>query len=196
MELRAIERSRRNEQLSKTTAAKTEPSARPETSAGPQTLQARSKADRLSVSRQALAFLEEQNRQVMERAREEAARRDADPLDGLSEEKDALDFMDKQLKMLNKCQKIAARIMAGDKVPPEDERYLMEHDQEGYKMALALRRPKKHPKEYKSVLDDEDRGKTAGSGETEGPSAVSEPSAGSETGNGTASGGEDGAATE
>ena len=78
-------------------------------------------------------------------------------LDAMETQKKQLDSMDKKLDMMNKCQKIAAAIMRGDRVPPEDLRYLMEHDKEGYKMALALRRPKKDPEDVKSVLDEEDR---------------------------------------
>ena len=49
-----------------------------------------------------------------------------------------LDSMEDKLDMMNKCQKIAAAIMRGDRVPPEDLRYLMEHDKEGYKLAMAF----------------------------------------------------------
>ena len=128
-------------------------------------LQRTSRSDRMTLSRQALAYLEEQNQQAQEQARLEAERKSG----GKSEEEHALDLLKNSLK----CVKIAARIMAGDKVPPEDERYLMENDPEGYKMALAMRKPKKNPKEWKSVLEDEDR-KSASqdNGSGEGPSDV------------------------
>lgn len=115
--------------------------------------------DRLALSRQALAFLDEQAREM-----ERASRQDA-KLSELSAKKKELDQLDKQLKALLNCQKIAARIMAGDKVPPEDLRYLEENDPEGFKLALALRRPKKHPKEWDSVLEDEKRAAEPSSGE-------------------------------
>lgn len=132
-------------------------------------LQRTSRSDRMTLSRQALAYLEEQNQQAQEQARLEAERK----TNGKSEEEQALDLLNKSLKAMKKCEKIAARIMAGDKVPPEDERYLAENDMEGYRMALALRRPKKDPKEWKSVLEDEDR-KSASedNGSEEGPSDV------------------------
>lgn len=138
---------------------------------------AQAKADRLALSRQVVNYLEERNRQIMEasRKREEES----------SPEKRQLDLMEKALKTMDKCQKIFARVSAGDKVPPEDLRYLEKNDPEGYKLALALRTPKKHPKEWKSVLDDEDRerpadetGESSGAGESPQPEAVA---AGSES---------------
>lgn len=65
------------------------------------------------------------------------------------------------------CMKIAANIMKGKKVPPEDEQYLMEHDPEGYKLTIAMRKPPKDDEECESVLDKEDRssGETSETGE-------------------------------
>lgn len=110
--------------------------------------------DRLALSRQAVAFLEEQAR---------ASRQEAE-LSDLGAKKKELDRLDKMMKALLNCQKIAARIMAGDRVPPEDLRYLEENDPEGYKLALALRKPKKDPKEWDSVLEDEDRAEASSGG--------------------------------
>ena len=47
--------------------------------------------------------------------------------------------------------------MKGNRVPLEDLRYLMEHDQAGYKLAMAMRRHNPDPEDEESVLDDEDR---------------------------------------
>lgn len=121
------------------------------------------RADRLALSRQVVSYLEERSRQIMEESR----KREESP------EKRQLDLMEKALKTMDKCQKIFARVSAGDKVPPEDLRYLEKNDPEGYKLALALRTPKKHPKEWKSVLDDEDRDRPAAeTGETSEPETV------------------------
>lgn len=180
MELRGIERARRKEQLSQRTADRVENAVQP------QTAPARSRDDRVALSRQALAFLEEQNRQAQERARQESERKSDYLLDRLNElngKKDELDNLGKQLKVMHKCQKIAARVMAGDKVPPEDLQYLMNNDPDGYKLAMALRRHKEDPEEHESVLDDEDRGRTAGDSGTESP-AVSQPAPSAETGGG------------
>ena len=109
----------------------------------------RAGSDRTAWSQAALSFLQELNRQDMEKQRklQEAKQK------GNSE----LDCLNEALKVMERCQKIAARIIKGDKVPPQDERYLMENDPDGYKLALACRQPKEKPKEWESVLDEEDR---------------------------------------
>lgn len=106
------------------------------------------RADQVALSRQAVAYLEEQNRQRLAQAEEQ---------DGSSAREALLKKMEKDLKKLDKCQRIYARVVKGDKVPPEDLQYLERCDPEGYKLALAMRRPNRHPKQWKSELDDEDR---------------------------------------
>lgn len=139
-----------------------------------------SKSDRLTLSRQAVKILEEQNRRFEEelRARREARMAEYSERtesDDTTADEASVDQLEKSLKVMDKCQKIAARIMRGDKVPPEDEQYLMNNDPEGYKLTLALRKPKKHPKEWESVLDDEDKkAESSGeNGEGSGPEEVS-----------------------
>lgn len=129
-----------------------EQTARPQVQKAPveKTKVQQRREDRLSLSKQALAMLEEQNRQ----AREQKAKEIEEMKQSANSE---IDAASKALKKMLKCQKIAARIMAGDKVPPEDEKYLMDNDPESYKLAIAMRKPKEDPKEYDSVLDDEDR---------------------------------------
>lgn len=108
----------------------------------------RSRADKQEWSQQALAFLQEVNRQDMEKQRKLLEVRQK----GNSE----LDAVTKALKTMDKCRKIASRIMKGDKVPPQDEQYLMDNDPDGYKLALVCREPKEKPKKWESVLEDED----------------------------------------
>lgn len=108
----------------------------------------RSRADKQEWSQQALAFLQEVNRQDMEKQRKLLEVRQK----GNSE----LDAVTKALKTMDKCRKIASRIMKGDKVPPQDEKYLMDNDPDGYKLALVCREPKEKPKKWESVLEDED----------------------------------------
>ena len=108
-------------------------------------------------------MLEEQNR----RAREEQERKKLETqMRGVSE----ADAVARELKKRIKCQKIAVRIQAGDKVPPQDERYLQENDPQTYQLAIALRQPKKDPKEWDTLLEDEDRegGSSENTGETDG----------------------------
>lgn len=135
-------------------------------------------SDQVTVSKDALAYLKEQARRTQELARRQAEKQNG------SEEESELDALAKTMKKMKKCQEIAARIMRGDKVPPEDEAYLMQNDVTGYKLALAMRTPKKDPKEWDSLLDEEDK-QGGGSGEAE--SAETAPTG--ETG-GSASGGE------
>lgn len=156
MELDLTSRLKRNQAAART-SAQIEKSQTPSKAQKPSVM---SKEDRLSLSRQAVAYLEEQNRQFQEKLeqhRRESAERVTQISLGEGKSEDELKGLDKSMKAMQKCQKIAARIMRGDKVPPEDEQYLANNDPEGYKLALALRKPKKHPKEWKSVLDDEDR---------------------------------------
>ena len=119
----------------------------------------RQTADRCALSRQALAYLERQNaiqQELLQRRASQEGRIRA-YLDDMKNKEKQLDLMRKALDTMKKCMKIAASIIKGNKVPPEDLRYLMKNDPVGYKMALAMRRENPDPKEEKSVLDDEDR---------------------------------------
>lgn len=169
MELRTTREMRQNEQLAKVMGKRAQTSDAPTKAQAPRPKEPN---DKFSLSRQALAYVEEQRRAVWDGDQEREQDRTGGLLDALETKKSELDSMSEKLKTLNKCQKIAAAIMRGDRVPPEDLRYLMEHDKEGYKMALALRRPKKDPEDVKSVLDEEDRngGRTREAGGGEAPS--------------------------
>ena len=157
------------------------PAARP-TQKGERKTAPRPSADRLELSRQWVEAMEEQ------RARTQAAllaggknaEGDSGGLLGYMEtEEDKLDAMSEQLDTQMKCLKIAMNIMKGKKVPPEDERYLMEHDPDGYKLAIAMKSmTKEDKKECESVLDDEDK-EGGESGET-GEAAPAESSSGTE----------------
>ena len=162
MELSIRGRQRRAEQIARPQSQKAQAPAEKRTG-----IQAR-REDRLALSKQALAMLEERNRQE----REQKAREIEEKKQSANGE---IDAATKALKKMLKCQKIAARIMAGDKVPPEDEKYLMDNDPESYKLAIALRKPKEDPKEYDSVLEDEDR---EGEAEASGDSGASVESCG------------------
>ena len=145
MELSVNGRQRRAAQTAKTAPQQT---ARKTAGGKAGAVLARPRSDKADWSRQALSFLQEVNRQDMEQRRKllEAKQRGGNELDALS----------KSLKTMDKCRKIASRIMKGDKVPPQDEKYLMDHDMEGYKLALVCREPKEKPKEWESVLEKED----------------------------------------
>jgi hypothetical protein len=131
--------------------------------------------DRLALSRQAVAYLEENNRRMQEQAQEKSQQENGGDITGDGGASNLLDTLGKAMKEMEKCAKIAASIMKGKRVPLEDLRYLMEHDSKGYQLAMAMRKPEKDDREEKSVLDDEDRrGDTA---ERTGTTAGVEPAA-------------------
>lgn len=135
-----------------------------------------SSTDRVDLSRQWVEQMEDQRKQLLSllsrpagQDKENKSDGILDMLDGVNAEKEELDALSQQLKTRMKCLEIARRIMQGKKVPPQDERYLMENDPKGYQLAMALRKPpKKDEKECKSVLDSEDEksGETSDSGES------------------------------
>ena len=47
--------------------------------------------------------------------------------------------MKESLDKMKRCSKIAKNIQKGHKVPPKDEKYLLENDPKLYMMAMALR---------------------------------------------------------
>ena len=117
----------------------------------------KSRSDRTTWSQNALAFLQEVNRQDMERQRK--------LLEAREQKNGELEMLSKSLDVMEKCRKIASRIMKGDKVPPQDQQFLMEADPEGYKLAIVCRTPKEKPKEWESVLEEEKESGATGSGD-------------------------------
>ncbi len=149
------------------------------------------RGDRLTLSREAATYLEERNRlfaEQFQQAQREKKRALWDMEEPAGDEE--LKAMGEALKTTDKCQKIAARIMRGDKVPPQDERYLRENDPEGYKLAMAMRTPKRNPKKWKSVLDKEDKAEGAESAEEAEAASEAAPEAGA--GDGAGSGADSG----
>ena len=148
----------------------------------------RPQTDRFVLSRRVAEQLEAQNRLLMDLARKEEKKpfvwdmADSGEETGTSE----ADALGEQMKAMERCHKIAARIMRGDRVPPQDERYLMLNDPEGYKLVLAMRAPKRNPKKWESVLEEEG----AETGRSSGEETVSCE------GTGEASGGDGGSSGE
>ena len=140
MELNATSGARGSQPAGRTASGGTRAAKQPQGSV------TRLQRDRGSISSQVLHMLEEQNRQAMEQAQQKDRAG-----------KDKLDVLEKSLRELRNCQKIFARVRAGDKVPEEDLRYLMVKDPAGYRLAMATRKPKKNPEEHDSVLTDQDR---------------------------------------
>ena len=168
MELRTTREMRRNVQVDKLMGKKTETAAAP---AQARASQQKEPVDKLTLSRQAAAFVEERGRQMWEEVREREQRRQ-DRMDSAAQPASGeLDLLSKGLRVLELCQKIAASIMKGNKVPPEDLKFLMENDPAGYRLAMAMRRDNPDPEEEESVLTDEDKnGAKQGTGGGEAPS--------------------------
>ena len=183
MELRSTRELRRNARLESTPAKKAGTPAKTQAKPAPD-----QPADKLSLSRQAVAYVEGQSRRMWAQDQEREPR-PRGPLDAIMEamesKKKELDSMEKKLDVLRKCQKIAASIMKGNRVPPEDLQYLMNNDPEGYKLAMAMRRHNPDPKDEESVLDEEDlKGKTPEAsvgGEAPAPSAEAPDTGGADT---------------
>lgn len=140
----------------------------------------RFRTDRLALSRQAAALLEERTRQEAQ----ERAKKQRDRMAGREETASSpLDAAAKRLKVMRQCQKIAARIMAGDKVPPEDEKFLQESDPAGYQLAMAARKVKQDPKEWDSALEKE-QSQSSGASESGGASIEAAESVSGDCGDG------------
>lgn len=155
-------------------------------------------ADRLELSRQWVEQMEEQSAQIQALLsqpgggdKEEKSEGILDMLDETSGESEELDALSQQMKIQMKCLEIAMRMMKGKKVPPEDERYLMENDPKGYKIAMAMKSfVKEDKKECKSVLDEEDKNGGASETSDSGESAPAETPSGGE-GEAASTGGEE-----
>ena len=76
--------------------------------------------------------------------------------------KEELEAQMEALKVQQRCLEIARRMMSGKRVPPEDERYLMEHDPEGYKLIKSMCIVPEDDEECDSVLEDEEDNNSGG----------------------------------
>ena len=173
MELRTTRELRRNVRLDSITGTKAETADAPARAQAP-----KEPVDKLTLSRQAVACVEEQSRkmwdEVREREQQRQKRMNEKPSSG------ELDLLSNGLRVLELCQKIAASIMKGNHVPPEDLKFLMENDPAGYRLAMAMRRHNPDPEEEESVLTDEDKngGSTRETGGGEAPSVEAAAPAG------------------
>ena len=183
MELRTTGELRRSAQVDRIMGKKTETADAPAKAQAP-----KEPVDKLTLSRQAVAFVEEQSRkmwdEVREREQQRQERMNTKPSSG------ELDLLSNGLRVLELCQKIAASIMKGNKVPPEDLKFLMENDPAGYRLAMAMRKHNPDPEEEKSVLTDEDKNGAAaektGSGRESPSPSVEAAGGGGETSAATA----------
>ena len=180
MELGTVRETRRNVRLDSITGTKAETADAPVTARAP-----KEPADKLTLSRQALAFVEEQNQKMWAAVREREQQRQKRMDIAAQPDSAELDLLRKGQRILELCRKIAASIMKGNKVPPEDLKYLMENDPDGYRMAMAMRKHNPDPEEEESVLTDEDknggRNRETGGVETVSAQSAAPASGGGET---------------
>lgn len=82
------------------------------------------------------------------------------------------DALKESLDKMKRCAKIAKNISKGHKVPPKDEKYLLENDPKAYMMAMALRMLEEQDnKRVKSELKDEENQRQEGGFEAPGVEA-------------------------
>lgn len=143
------------------------------TESGGLTKTGKSRQDRLEISRKAADFLTEQAKRMAE----EIGKMGEKEKDG-EENASMFDSYKKQLDMMNKCAKISASISAGDRVPPEDLKYLKEHDMNAYRLAMVTRKPKRNPEDRETVLSEEDLEEMRGNSSESGGTAAAEVSGG------------------
>lgn len=127
-----------------------------------------------SLSQKTIEKLKEQGQRLKELLAQQAQQPEKPALWELDETEKGEDesgILEEGLKAMRKCQEIASRIMRGDRVPPQDEAYLREHDPDGYKLALVMRQPKEDPEEWESVLDEEEASSESTGGESSGTSS-------------------------
>ncbi len=117
--------------------------------------------DRIELSRQAVEAMKEA---LDKKAREKKEKGGAksDMQQQLDNAKQAAEAKMEETKMKLRCLQIALSIMNGDNVPPEDEKYLMDHDPELHFRAIMMRRLKEDPEEKESVLEDEEQKEEGG----------------------------------
>lgn len=146
------------------------------------------RTDRFVLSRQIAEQLEAQNRLLMDLVRRENKKPALWELNEENGENSELKALGESMKTMERCHKIAARIMRGDKVPPEDEQYLRLNDPDGYKLAMAMRTPKRNPKKWKSVLKEEDQDSASRQSAEESAEAATCGEAGESAGSGEGGG--------
>lgn len=150
----------------------------------------KSRADRLTLSRQGVAHL--QTLLDTGRSKRQEEKSQVELL--LEQAQQQAEAVMKEAKIRLNCQKIASSMMQGDRVPPEDEKYLMKHDPELYRLVMASRMLKREdPEDKESVLDEEDRKAEAESDRAAAapaPVSAPAPAAPAAGGGGESSGGE------
>lgn len=128
------------------------------------------RADRLELSKAALEILDEKLNVAGAKEKKPAGQSIHDMI---AESREQAEAASEGAKVMSRCLRIALSIMAGDRVPIEDEHYLQENEPEMYMRAILMRRMKEDPEDKDSVLEDEEdkdsAAETGDVGATPGP---------------------------
>lgn len=129
----------------------------------PEEKRRQAQAEKLKAARQMVDAMRQQSAQMKEQSEKQA------------------DALKKSMDKMKKCARIARNMGKGHKVPPEDEKYLLENDPKAYMMAIILRMMEEEKDKVKSELDEEDLEQEQSGGESvdaaEGAGGGSPPAA-------------------
>lgn len=105
--------------------------------------------DRLEWSRSALARLQQPEQEKTSSFLDLLV---PEPEDSSQE----MDSLKKMMEVMKLCAEIASRIRHGDNVPQKDMDFLINSDPAQYLMAILMREAKEHPKEWDSIVPNEE----------------------------------------
>ena len=78
--------------------------------------------------------------------------------------KDTVEGAKKMFETFIKCVRIALKIVAGDNVPPQDDKFLSENEPEMHSNAWKMRSIKSDPEDHESELEEEENEETLNMG--------------------------------
>lgn len=121
----------------------------------------------VDISAEGLGLVKMEEQKENASAREEAEKQMYQEM--LESTKEAAEAQGEGYEDLAKALEIARRILNGDIVPAQDEKFLMEYNSEIYMRVKSMAEMKEDPEEYDSLLEDEEE-EDNGSGSVSGAS--------------------------
>lgn len=118
----------------------------------------------VAISAEGLGLVKKEEQEENASAREEAEKQMYQEM--LENTKEAAEAQGEGYEDLAKALEIARRILNGDIVPAQDEKFLMEYNSEIYMRVKSMAETKEDPEEYDSLLEEEeedDNGSGSGS---------------------------------
>lgn len=138
----------------------------------------RPQSDSVTVSAEARRLLREEQEKKSLKEKQEARLTQGEGIrEQIRQAQEQADAQGEAMENHGKCMLIASRIMSGDKVPKEDEQFLIENNAELYMRAITMRVEKEDPREYDRLSEDKERGEAAPAPEA-GPPETAPPDAG------------------